>query len=186
MEQQHHNPDSLWNKYISGDDDAYADLYHTYVQVLFAYALRYTSDRELAKDCLQELFVKLFRHRSRLKPTDNVKSYLLVIFKNILLNAIKKEEIYQGHIHRMQPDEVCPPADLPEIHEEMHHTARLVDQSLECLSRREREIMKMRYQEEKSLQEIATLTGIHYQSVQNIIQRGLKKMRRHLCIGDTG
>ena len=42
------------------DEDFFDKLYSKYVQVLFVYGLQFTSDRELVKDCIQDVFVKLY------------------------------------------------------------------------------------------------------------------------------
>ena len=42
----------MWNRFMAGDDDAYASLYEEYVQDLYQYGLCFTSDTELVKDCI--------------------------------------------------------------------------------------------------------------------------------------
>lgn len=84
----------LWESFLSGDDEAYACIYKKYVQVLFSYALQFTTDRELIKDCIQDVFEKIHRNRNKLNKTDNIKVYLIVILKNSLINALKKERTY--------------------------------------------------------------------------------------------
>ena len=59
-------PIEKWNRFIAGDDDAYASLYEEYVQDLYQYGLCFTSDTELVKDCIQDLFVYLYANRSHL------------------------------------------------------------------------------------------------------------------------
>lgn len=43
-------PIEKWNRFMAGDDDAYASLYEEYVQDLYQYGLYFTSDTELVKD----------------------------------------------------------------------------------------------------------------------------------------
>lgn len=59
----------------------------------------------------------------------------------------------------------------------MQKTIRTV---LSLLTDRQREIIYYRYIEELSIEEIAVLTGMNYQSVQNTIQRSLKRIRESL------
>ena len=61
--------------------------------------------------------------------------------------------------------------------DEMQKTIRTV---LSLLTDRQREIIYYSYIEELSIEEIAVLTGMNYQSVQNTIQRSLKRIRESL------
>ena len=49
-----------WGQFIAGDKDAYGWIYKVYIQTLFQYGKRFTSDTELIKDCIQEVFTKLY------------------------------------------------------------------------------------------------------------------------------
>lgn len=90
----------LWKRFLSGDNEAYTCIYKRYVQVLFSSALQYTMDKELIKDCIQDVFEKLYKNRHKIKSTDNVKAYLFVILKNSLINALQKEKTYLQYIKK--------------------------------------------------------------------------------------
>jgi DNA-directed RNA polymerase specialized sigma24 family protein len=60
-------------KVLLGDDKAYALFYNNIFEELFSYGMRFTSDRELIKDCIQDVFVKIYSNRSTLGKTDNIK-----------------------------------------------------------------------------------------------------------------
>ena len=51
-------------QFCSGDDRAYAELYDMYVQMLYNYGLKMTSDQELLKDCIHDVFVKVYMKRN--------------------------------------------------------------------------------------------------------------------------
>lgn len=50
-----------WRQFVSGDNDSYCWIYNTYVQILYRYGLRFTSDSEIIKDCIQEVFTSLYK-----------------------------------------------------------------------------------------------------------------------------
>ena len=67
-----------WQSFLKGDDDAYAWLYSRYVQQLYQYGCRFTTDTEMVKDCVQDVFVNVYRQKDRYSsPPDNVKIYLM-------------------------------------------------------------------------------------------------------------
>lgn len=162
---------------MSGDDDAYAAIYTRYVQMLFGYAMQFTADRELAKDALQEMFVTLLRKRARLKATDNLRLYLFVVLKNTLLNHIKKELTYRDYIVKVENAPIETPLARLEAEEEQLHRKARIQRAFNQLSPREREVMYLRYVDEMDIDDIARLTNMQYQSVQNTMQRALKKLR---------
>ena len=49
-----------WRQFVSGDNESYSWIYTTYVQILYRYGLRFTSDPEIIKDCIQEVFTSLY------------------------------------------------------------------------------------------------------------------------------
>ena len=70
-----------WSQFLAGDNDAYCWLYKVYIQMLFRYGHRFTSDTELIKDCIQDVFTGLYKNRKRLSTPDNIKVYLFVATK---------------------------------------------------------------------------------------------------------
>ena len=80
----------LWKRFLEGDSSAYTQIYNRTVQDLFRFGLLYTSDKELIKDCIHDVFVKIHMNRAKLAPTDNIAAYLTVALKNTLFNALKK------------------------------------------------------------------------------------------------
>lgn len=71
-----------WRQFVSGDNESYSWIYTTYVQILYRYGLRFTSDPEIIKDCIQEVFTSLYKNRNSLITPDNIKVYLFVSVKN--------------------------------------------------------------------------------------------------------
>lgn len=179
---------SLWNSFITGNNDAYGRIYQKYAQSLFSQGLQFTSDRELIKDCIHDLFVKIYNNRNSLKPTDNIKLYLFVALKNSLYNAFKKQKI-----HFTMLDETIENNSI-----EDNYTAedRIIDMEIEniqqhqinnifsLLTARQREAIHYRFIECMSIDEICILMEMNYQSVQNLLQRSIKKIRDSLIIID--
>jgi RNA polymerase sigma factor (sigma-70 family) len=168
----------LWEKFLSGDDRAYTYFYRKYIRCLFSYGMRFTPDRELIKDCVQDVFVKIYAHRARLKTTDNVKLYLFMALKNTLFNVFQKEKA-SYHIDTVEPvfsveytvEDSLIDGELEEERKEK------VERALSQLTPRQREVIYYRYVEGMELRDICALMEMNYQSVQNLIQRAIKKTK---------
>ena len=79
----------LWTRILKGDKVAFEELYHRYYSSLFGYALRLNFDEETIKDCLQDMFVKIYVSHSSLPTLSYVKSYLYRTLLNALLDSSK-------------------------------------------------------------------------------------------------
>ncbi|MDR1884165.1 MAG: sigma-70 family RNA polymerase sigma factor [Prevotella sp.] len=172
---------SLWNSFLSGNDEAFAYIYRRYVRNLFQYGLQFSSDRELIKDCIQDIFVKLYADGSKTSSTDNIKFYLFGALKNSLINALKRDRIHSLYLNLQEKQDNDYTAETAEtllinIESELSVKAR-VDRIMSQLTVRQREIIYYRFVENMSLDEISAFTKMNYQSVSNIIQRSLKKIR---------
>ena len=169
---------SLWNKFLSGDDGAFAFIYKQHVQHLFLYGTSLTSDRELVKDCIQDVFIRMHNNRARLNQTDNIRLYLLKALRNALFNAFQKQISNQRFVNIVEEQNTITSTEEEWIdrENETNQKERIAVMKA-LLTHRQQEIIHYRFVEELSIDEISKLLNINYQSVANIIQRALKKMR---------
>jgi RNA polymerase sigma factor (sigma-70 family) len=167
-----------WSRFVSGDKEAYCWLYNTYVQILYAYGLRFTSDSEIIKDCIQDIFTQLYKDRNRLTAPDNVKVYLLVSLKNNLIRALDRASVYDSIQPETTPFLLEPTVEDQLIDQEQADSQqKKIEEMLSILTPRQKEIIYYRFIQQLSMDEIGALMNIHYQSAQNLIQRSLKKLR---------
>ena len=169
----------FWSSFLAGNDGALAIIYEKLVRDLFSFGTTLTADIELVKDCIQDIFIRLYQNRAQLISVDNIKVYLLVALKNALIDAFKKQQVYQKFIDSYDVGEE---ADEPEEERmiaqenEMAVKAR-IEKFKSVLTKRQLEIIHYRFVEELSIEEISKLLDINYQSVANSIQKSLKKIR---------
>lgn len=172
------DPGSLWARFLAGDDKAYAEIYKTYLGDMFSYGMRFTSDRELLKDCLQDVFVKIYSNRSTLSQTDNIKLYLFTALKNTLFNVFQKDK-ESFHIDTVEPvftTEYSVEEQYIANEQDRERTDKM-KQILDTLTPRQREVIYYRYVEGMKLEEICKIMDMNYQSVQNLIQRSIRKVK---------
>ncbi|MDR2499230.1 MAG: sigma-70 family RNA polymerase sigma factor [Tannerellaceae bacterium] len=168
----------LWNEFRMGSDEAFASLYSAYAAKLLEYGLHFTDDVEMVKDCVQDLFAKLYLGRKRLKEVDNVKVYMLIAMKNTLFNLFKKE-IYHYNIDSIEPvfdTEFSAEAKMIESEELLAWQLRL-ERLMEIITPRQREVLYYRFIEELSYNEICGMMRMNYQSVRNLLHRTIGKIR---------
>ena len=83
---------ALWNLLIQGDQIALKAIYQKYYALLLNYALKYTSDKELIKDCIHDLFVHLYKNRNISVDTVSVRAYLIKSLRNSLINKLVTQQ----------------------------------------------------------------------------------------------
>lgn len=168
----------IWTRFQEGDSKAFSDIYYAYAQSMYAYGVCFTTDRELVKDCIHEVFVKVYNYRDRLNP-ENMKFYLIRAMKNELYNAFRDEkETCQIEEQFAVFSPVYSVEDAFIKQEHQISVNRDIMKMLNSLTPHQKEAIYYRYIEELSIQEIAELMNMNYQSVQNIIQRSISKLRK--------
>lgn len=169
---------SLWSRFLAGDDKAYAEIYKTYLADMYSYGMRFTSDQELLKDCLQDVFVKIYSNRSNLNSTDNIKLYLFTALKNALFNVFQKDKAVY-HVDTIEPvfsTEYSVEEQWIANEQDQERQAKM-KQILDTLTPRQREVIYYRYVEGMKLDDICKIMEMNYQSVQNLIQRSIRKVK---------
>lgn len=170
--------EDLWLQCCNGHEEALGGLASGFYPSLYYYGTKFTEDRELIKDCLQDLFLDLWERREMLGEVRSPKAYLFQAFRNNLFYRIKKASRYQELTE----------SDTFELSSYSHETAWIegeaesnlaqkLGQSMERLPKRQREALYLRYYENLSYEEIAVIMGLRRQAVANYIQYGIQKLR---------
>ena len=85
----------LMIKTRDGDRQAYDQLYRRYFPTVAIYLARHNTQRHACEDLAQEVFARVWYHRSRYQPLAPVRNYLLGIAANVLREDRVKS---RGHI----------------------------------------------------------------------------------------
>jgi RNA polymerase sigma-70 factor (ECF subfamily) len=91
------NDNQLLNKIKAGDYNAFGFLFNRYYGLLCNYALRFVRDDFISEDIVQEVFVKIWESRAKLKIIGSVKSYLYIAVKNKSINKLQSEAVRQKY-----------------------------------------------------------------------------------------
>ena len=171
---------SLWKDFKNGDIDAYALIYQRYFFVLYNYGKKMSQDHELIKDCVQELFIKIWNNRENLTETTSIKYYLFTAMKRKLLDALRKPllESISDHIDHDKASVDIEHYDADEA-DGSPQKDRVV-RALNLLSQHQQKLLDMKFQKNLSNKEIADELGITIQSVYNAVFKALRSIRKQL------
>ena len=168
----------LWNEFRNGNADAFGELMRTHYQDLFNYGTRFTRDTDLVKDCIQDLFLTLWTHRLTINETSFVKYYLLKSLRHNLTHAIsqlrrRSELSFEDLFHS------APPIVESLIREEhLVDLARKMRKVLAGLTKRQQEVIYLRFYMDADTDEIADIMSLSHQSVYNLLHDALRRLRK--------
>lgn len=171
----------LWRAIVNRDKHVFKYIYQTYVQSLFRYSRQYSHDSEAIKDCIQDVFVKLYHRDPAQGQIDNMKLYLFVSLKNALLNLEKRKNMQSTHLDaiRQTLEETTEPNAFEKAEEDRESHNRF-DAMISLLTDRQQQIVHCRFVEGMSIPDIAELMEMNTQSVSNLIYRSLAKLKKEL------
>jgi RNA polymerase sigma factor (sigma-70 family) len=175
------DPSRLWQQFQQGDNQALGTLAAHYYRPLLNYGLRFSPDRELLKDLIQDLFMELWSNRQRLHVPVSVKAYLMGAFRN----KIYKQRIQASRLavldesgDEFTADPGTPSAEAALIEDENQQLVRhRIRQLLTELPKRQQEIIYLYFYEGLDTDQVALVMDIGKQSVYNLLSRTLKELR---------
>lgn len=175
------NDPNIWDSFRQGSEIAFKTLHQEYYNDLYAYALKMTNDKYIAKNAIQELFVYLWKSKDNLSPVHHIRYYLIFSLRRHIIRILKKE---QKHQHQsLQSDAEAffftfSPEDILIQKESDIFNAKSVVEALNQLPPRQREIVYLRYFQDVNMDEIAQMLSISYQSLLNAQCRAMKNLRK--------
>lgn len=171
----------LWNDLRNGDEEALAQLLRLYAKSLISYGRKMVTDDALIEDCIQEVFIQLWQYRQNLKvEVGSVKAYLFAAVRRRIISEIKKNETISLYEHSNSESYFDIDFSIEEkiVKDETElQRVRLINERLNHLPKRQKEVVYLKFYKELSNQEIAKTMGVKYQSVSNLIHEALTLLR---------
>lgn len=174
----------LWADFLNGEKYALSRIYDLNADLLYRYGKKFSSDDDLVKDAIQDLFFDLIRTRSTLGKTDHIYFYLIKALRRRLFQA------HRGIKNLMTTD------DEAEMHtanivysieeewiqkEEITLKEEIVRKGLAELSPKQREILYYRFTCDFEYGQICEIMSMKYDSARKMVFRALKTLREHLA-----
>jgi RNA polymerase sigma-70 factor (ECF subfamily) len=160
----------------TGDEYSFGLIFNHYHSSVLALALHLGHSPELAEDITQEIFLKIWENRERLPEIRSFKSYLFITARNHALNALKmavRSEAGLAEIMR-HFDQV---RNTTEDELQSNEYLRFIQQKLDELPARSKEIFQLCREQSKSYDEVAAALGITRDAVKSRMVYAMKTLR---------
>jgi RNA polymerase sigma-70 factor (ECF subfamily) len=174
--------DKLWNAIRNSDQQAFTEIYKAYYQFLFAYGIRLNGSKDLVKDAIHELFLEVWRRRTELPEVRHVGFYLRTILRRKIINAVP-------HGRLIEEFPAQHPAGVENSYEELlirlqatEEMKEKVRKALLSLTQKQKEVIRMKFFDDKTYEEIAALTSTTPRTVYNQVYESLKTLRKYLSL----
>lgn len=179
--------EEVWKKFKSGDETAFVHIYEEYFSTLFNYAHRFTNDREIVKDHIQDMFIDLRKSHKRLSDTTSIKFYLFSSIRRRILRAESKKIFFMNTDDYQNYDfEITLSPEQKLINSQMDEKIReVLIRNISKLSSRQKEAIMHYYFEGFSYEQISKLMGfskVKYARI--LVYRAVKKLKESIRMSE--
>jgi RNA polymerase sigma-70 factor (ECF subfamily) len=165
------------------DPQHFRTLVETHQRMVFSLALRVTGEHGAAEEVAQDAFLELHRTLSgpapKLTSEDHIRFWLRRVTVHRATDALRRRRVRPEAAADEWLDDQPVEDPSPELNAAV---LRLLEELLRSLPESQRVAIVLRYQEEMSPDEIATLLGQPVNTVKSNLQRGLQLLRKKAAI----
>jgi RNA polymerase sigma factor (sigma-70 family) len=173
----HISDQELLEKFYSDHNNEWLGiLLQRYTLLLLGVCMKYLKNEEEAKDCVQQVFLKVIQELHKYK-VEYFKSWLYMVAKNHCLMKLRDK---QGKIPAELTEKLAAtPGEETDRQALLQndHTLDLVEAGLKELNKEQQQCVTLFYLQKKSYQEIAEETGYSMLQVKSYIQNGKRNLR---------
>lgn len=172
---------TLWNNLKDGDEKSFSMLFEKYYEDLVNYGNSLSSYTEKVQDCVQDVFTDIWVYRNGLQSSVVVKAYLLSSVRKRIARLHERDHIFRKST---STDSIAFLLEFSVEHdlidddyatkEKVVHLNKLLNN----LPARQKEALYLRYHQGLTVEQIADMLDVNYQSASNLLHRGLLTLRK--------
>ncbi|UZR96264.1 RNA polymerase sigma factor [Chondrinema litorale] len=173
------NDQGLWDQLKNGSEKALEIIYQQNYQILFSFGYKFISDKSTVKDEIQELFTNLWKNHHKLSKVEKIRPYLLKALYNSLIKKKQKssKEVVIQDYNEFKYEVIFSIEQNIIEQEESEGRLKKIQEGLNLLSKREREIIYLFFYEGYNYNQIEDITGLKYQSIKNLMHRAIQRLK---------
>ncbi|MDR2914166.1 MAG: sigma-70 family RNA polymerase sigma factor [Tannerella sp.] len=160
-------------KILSGDTACFACILDRYSRQVFSLICKVVRNKEDAEELTQDVFIKVFRYLSSFKQESSFSTWLYRIAYNTAISETRKKKyeypaIDEMLINTIQDDEF--------LTDDSSGRIDLLENALRLLPPEERMMILLFYMQDKTIDEVAEITGLSATNVKTKLFRIRKKL----------
>lgn len=170
------NEHTLIRKSQKGEKSAMEELIRLYYPYVSGFLLKTTADSALTEDLTQDTFLKMIRSIEKYDPGGSASfgTWLVTIAKNCYIDHLRRNRIYLEDIDEL------PLADDRDVSETVNQKLQYEEllRAMEALPPEQGIAIRLKYEEELTLAEIAERFGVPPKIIKSRIHDGTVKLRK--------
>tara|TARA_R110002111_G_scaffold232676_1_gene293736 strand:- start:6580 stop:7155 length:576 start_codon:yes stop_codon:yes gene_type:complete len=174
-------PNYYWDLLMQGNRSGLEGLYKLFATTLFSYGQALTKQEDLLQDCIQEVFIDLWKYHQSLSKPDHVKAYLLRALSHKLFkenrNKINKNTVNWdnslANSHFIESIE----SEMINVQREIKLQVKLA-KGLDRLPIRQKEVINLLFFEQLTYEEVSKLMGINLRSVYTLAWKAIHSLKK--------
>lgn len=174
----------LWSLLREGDFQAFEQIYSRHFHHLYMYSYRITKEKQISLDCLQELFVQIWARKEKLHTVKSVRFYLMKWLKRDIFRLLNgknfRHQIYLEDAFEAETTFFI--EQTPEEEEYVKYRAKQIRLAINQLTKREKEVVYLRFMLGMPYDDICEITNLSYQVVMNYQHRAFKSLKNNILI----
>ena len=176
---EHISDSTLWNQLRTGDEEAFSFLFERYYSQLVNYGRTLTPEKDIVKDCVQDVFLDVWVYRHKLNEVNVIKSYLLASVRKRIARLHEREHIF-SRAKNIDSMEFLFDFSIDNQlinNEETAIKVEKLNKYINNLPPRQKEALYLRYHQNLSVEQVAKVLNMNYQSTKNLLHRAILKLR---------
>jgi RNA polymerase sigma-70 factor (ECF subfamily) len=159
------------------DEKSFEVLFKTHYEALVRFVYKYLNDLEESEEIVQDTFHTLWEKSESIEIQSSIKSYLYQAARNKSLNSIKHNKVKQKHVDSVKNSDFDFTEDK---HMELDELQTKINEALDVLPPKCRQVFELSRFEEKKYREIAEELNISIKTVENHMGKALGLLRTSL------
>jgi len=173
---------------ISGDEEAFRRLVNTYQKTVLNICYQFVHNRETAEDLTQEVFILVYSNMSFYRGESSLKTWIsrIAVTRSLdHLKAVKRKKRifwFQNKFTLPLSGRAVPSADEhnPGYNVEREERLRILDEALSKLPEKQKIAFLLSHHEDMSGREIGEIMNLSLASVESLIYRAKKNLKKIL------
>ena len=169
----------------AGDQEAFAALVTAHQQFAYNLALRTLGDEHEAEDIAQEAFVRAWLALPNFRGQSQFRTWLYRIVTNLCCNRLprlRRELLALGDTEMLALPDDAPLSENPAASLEAEERRAFLHQQIEALPESYKLLITLRYQQEMSYEEIASVVSLPLGTVKTGLHRAKAQLRAALKV----
>ncbi len=158
---------------LAGDTNAFSVLVERYQSLVFSLVIRMVRHRQDAEDVAQDVFVKAYSSLANFRGESRFSTWLCRIAYTTAVSHIRRQRPDRAGVEIQNEHDTCEADDEHSLHEER---LQQLQRSLTQLPSDDASLLTLYYQHDKTVDEVASITGLSVANVKVRLHRIRKKL----------